>query len=287
MKGILLAGGIGSRLYPTTLSTSKQLLPVYDKPMIYYPLSILMLAKIKDILVITTKNDQYNFKKLLGNGKNFGINIEYKIQKKPKGIAEAFLIANNFIKNSNVCLILGDNIFYGQNLVSILQKVVKRKSGATLFAYHVNDPERFGVVDFDKKKNIISLEEKPIAPKTNFAATGLYFYDNTVLDKAKKLKPSNRNELEITDLNMMYLKEKKLKVEFLGRGSAWLDTGTHESLLEASQFVQIVEKRQGLKIACLEEIAFNNNWICKNDILKRIKIFKDTLYSEYLKNLIS
>ena len=286
MKGIILAGGIGSRLYPLTITTSKQLLPVYDKPMIYYPLSILMLAKIKDILIITSPSDLEDFKKLLGNGNDLGINICYKIQKKPKGIAESFLIGEDFIKKSNVCLILGDNIFYAQNLGSILQKISKRKNEATLFAYHVTDPQRFGVVDFDKKKIITSLEEKPSKPKTNFAVTGLYFYDNTVIKKAKKLKPSKRGELEITDLNKMYLKEKKLKVEFLSRGSACLDTGTHESLLEASQFVQIVENRQGLKIACLEEIAYNNKWITKKDILKKIKSLNNSIYGNYLSHLV-
>ena len=286
MKGIILAGGVGSRLYPLTRVTSKQLLPIYDKPMIYYSLSILMLAKIRDILIITTKEDQKNFKKLLGTGIDFGIKIKYKIQKKPKGIAEAFIIAENFIKNSNVCLILGDNIFYGQNLVKLLEKAKQNKTGATLFAYHVNDPERFGVINYDNKKNIISIEEKPKSPKSNFAITGLYFYDNTVISKAKSLKPSKRNELEITEINNMYLKEKKINVEILGRGSAWLDTGTFDTLIEANQFVQIVEKRQGLKIACLEEIAYNNKWLNKKDLIRKIKSYKNTKYHEYLLNLI-
>ena len=286
MKGIILAGGAGSRLYPLTSVTSKQLLPIYDKPMIYYSLSILMLAKIRDILIITTKEDQKNFKKLLGTGKDLGIKIIYKIQKKPKGIAEAFIIAENFIKSSNVCLILGDNIFYGQNFVKLLEKAKQNKTGATLFAYHVKDPERFGVINYDNKKNIISIEEKPKKPKSNFAITGLYFYDNTVISKAKNLKPSKRNELEITEINNMYLKEKKLNVEILGRGSAWLDTGTFDTLLEASQFVQIVEKRQGLIIACLEEIALNNKWLSKKELLRKIKLYKNTKYHEYLRNFI-
>ena len=286
MKGIILAGGSGTRLHPITKATSKQLLPIYDVPMIYYPLSILMLAKINEILIITTGEDLENYKKLLGDGSQFGIRIKYEIQKAPEGLVQAFTIGEEFIGKDNVCLILGDNVFYGAGLSGKLSNMVRDyKDGATVFGYRVNDPERFGVVEFDKDNNVVSIEEKPENPKSNYAVVGLYFYDNKVIDYAKNLKKSSRGEYEITDLNNIYLENKKLKVKTFGRGIAWLDTGTHDSLLEAGQFVNIVEKRQGKKIACLEEIAYENGWIAKNDLLKLIKNYNNTNYGTYLQKI--
>jgi len=285
-KGIILAGGLGTRLRPITNSISKQLLPIFDKPMIYYPLSVLMLAGIRDILLITTVNDLENYKKLLGDGKLLGINIEYRIQKKPEGLAQAFIIGESFIKNQNVALILGDNIFYGQNFSSYLAEATKKKSGATIFGYQVLDPKRFGVIEVDKNNEVISIEEKPEIPKSNIAVTGLYFYDNKVIDIAKSILPSARGELEITSVNEAYLKDNKLSVSILGRGFAWLDTGTHDSIMEASHFVQTIEKRQGFKIACLEEISYNKGWINKNDLKKITSYYSKTDYGEYLMRLI-
>ena len=258
MKGIVLAGGSGTRLYPVTKGVSKQLLPVYDKPMIYYPISVLMLAGISDILIITSPEDQSGFIRALGDGSDFGIKLTYQTQSSPDGIAQAFIIGEEFIGNDSVCLVLGDNIFWGQGFTEILEKAASRVSGATVFGYQVNDPERFGIVEFNDKHKAVSLEEKPSSPKSNFAVTGLYFYDNEVIEMAKQVKPSDRGELEITTLNQMYLDKGSLNVEILGRGFAWLDTGTHETLLEAAMFVETIEKRQGYKIACLEEIALNN-----------------------------
>jgi glucose-1-phosphate thymidylyltransferase len=286
MKGIILAGGIGTRLYPITKGVSKQLLAVYDKPMIYYPLSVLMLAGIKDILIITTREALSNFKRLLGNGNQFGITILYEIQENPNGIAEAFIVGEKFINNDSVCLILGDNIFYGQGFTPILKNATQLKDGAIIFGYKVKDPERFGVVEFDKNYNAISIEEKPNKPKSNFAVTGLYFYDNSVVEIAKNITPSNRGELEITSINQEYLKIKKLKVTLLGRGFTWLDTGTYDSLLEASQFVKTIEQRQGYKIACLEEIAYNNNWINKEAILNIANKLSNNNYGKYLYEII-
>ena len=286
MKGIILAGGYGTRLYPITNVVSKQLLPVYDKPMIYYPLSVLMLAGIQDILIITTPEDLNSFKRLLGNGKNFGINISYEIQKKPEGLAQAFIIGEKFIGKSPVCMVLGDNIFYGQGFSTILEKVISRTSGATTFAYQVKKPEDFGVVEFDSNQKVISIEEKPIKPKSNYAITGLYFYDNDVIEIAKKIKPSKRGELEITSINQMYLNNHKLNVELLGRGFAWLDTGTHESLLEASSFIQTIENRQGLKVACLEEIAYNQGWLSKNEVSEIAQKLQQNNYGQYLLSVI-
>lgn len=284
-KGIILAGGAGTRLHPITKAVSKQLLPVYDKPMIYYPLSVLMLAGIQDILIITTPEDQQNFKNLLGDGSDFGVRLEYAVQPKPEGLAQAFLIGEEFIGNDNVCLVLGDNIFFGQHFSDSLKKALQRESGATVFGYQVKDAQRFGVVEFDENNKVISIEEKPTQPKSNFAITGLYFYDNRVIEIAKSIKPSVRGELEITDVNQTYLNEGQLNVELFGRGFAWLDTGTHDSLLDAGQFVQTIEHRQGLKIACLEEIAFNNGWLSKNDLQKRGAELAKTSYGAYLLNL--
>ena len=287
MKGIILAGGAGTRLHPLTTVISKQLLPIYDKPMIFYPLSILMMSRIKDILIISTSNDLPLFEKLLKDGSHLGLNINYKVQEEPKGIAEAFLIAEEFIDGKEVSLILGDNIFYGNDLSDYLKdKTRNAKSGATVFGYQVSDPERFGIVEVNKKGKAISLAEKPAKPKSNLAVVGLYIYDKKVVEYAKKLKPSKRGELEITDLNKIYLDLGKLNVSILNRGSAWLDTGTHSSLLEASQFVNTIEKRQGLKIGCIEEVAYRNGWIGKKDLLKISNNYKKNQYGEYLKKLL-
>ncbi len=285
MKGIILAGGSGTRLYPVTTSISKQLLPIYDKPMIYYPLSVLMLAGIKDILIISTPQDIDNFKRLLGNGENWGIKLEYKVQPSPDGLAQAFTLGEEFIGDENVCLILGDNIFYGQGFSPMLKKASKIKEGAIVFGYQVNDPQRFGVVEF-KNNRVISIEEKPTHPKSNFAVTGLYFYDNDVIEIAKNIKKSHRGELEITSVNEEYLKRGKLRVELLGRGFAWLDTGTHDTLLSAGQFVQTIEHRQGYKIACLEEIAYNNGWINREKVLEIAEPLSKNSYGQYLKDLV-
>ena len=287
MKGIILAGGLGSRLFPITHAVSKQLLPVYDKPMIFYPMSVLMLAGIKDILIISTPYDIDDYKRLLGNGAQFGINISYEIQSKPNGLAEAFIIGEDFIGGESVSLVLGDNLFYGQGFTPKLQDAASITKGATIFGYQVKDPQRFGVVEFDKDGIAISLEEKPSKPKSNFAVTGMYFYDNDVIDIAKSIKPSSRGELEITCVNNAYLERGDLNVEVLGRGFVWLDTGTHDSLMEASSFVQTVEQRQGLKIACLEEIAFNNGWLTSEQIKQFIKPLMKNSYGQYLASLIA
>lgn len=285
-KGIILAGGSGTRLYPITKGVSKQLLPIYDKPMIYYPISVLMLAGIQDILIITTPEDKESFERLLGDGSQFGVRLQYAIQPSPDGLAQAFIIGEEFIGDSNVCLVLGDNIFYGQGFTPMLKQAVARQKGATVFGYQVKDPERFGVVEFDEQKRAISLEEKPTQPKSNFAVTGLYFYDNDVIQIAKEVKPSERGELEITTVNQMYLERGDLNVELLGRGFAWLDTGTHASLLEAAQFVETLEKRQGYKVACLEEIAFNQGWLSKEKILEIGLSMSKNDYGQYLVSLV-
>ncbi len=286
VKGIILSGGSGTRLYPITKAISKQLIPIFDKPMVYYPISTLFLAGIRDILIITTPDDLQNYKKLLGDGRKWGVSFSYEIQEEPKGIAESFIIGEKFIRDSNVCLILGDNIFYGHNLKELLIRAVSRKKGATVFAYRVKDPERYGVVEFSKDRKVISIEEKPKKPKSNFAVTGLYFYDKKVVEFAKKLKPSQRGELEITDLNNEYLKINELYVEILGRGYAWLDTGTPLSLLEAANFVQILEERQGLKICCPEEVALNEGFIDIKELKEISKEYKNNSYGEYLQNFI-
>lgn len=286
-KGIILAGGSGTRLYPLTMVTSKQLLPVYDKPMIYYPLSVLMMAGIKDILIISTPVDLPNFQKLLGDGSEFGINLSYAQQPSPDGLAQAFIIGEEFIGNDNVAMILGDNIFYGNGLIPILKEAKENtlKGKATIFGYYVNDPERYGIVEFDADGKVVSIEEKPQNPKSNYCVTGLYFYDNRVVDFAKRVKPSKRGELEITDLNRMYLEDRTLEVKLLGRGFAWLDTGTVDSLIEAAEFVQMIEKRQSIKISALEEIAYNNRWIDKNALLASAAKYGKSPYGEHLKKV--
>ena len=286
-KGIVLAGGSGTRLHPITMGVSKQLLPIYDKPMVYYPISVLMLAGIRDILIISTPEDMPSYQKLLGNGKQFGVNLSYEIQPSPDGLAQAFIIGEKFIGNDPVCLVLGDNIFHGQHFSDQLKKANSQVSGATVFGYHVTDPERFGVVEFDQQKCAISIEEKPQQPKSNFAVTGLYFYDNDVIQIAKNVKPSQRGELEITSINQMYLERGDLNVELLGRGFAWLDTGTHASLLEAAQFVETLEKRQGYKVACLEEIALNNGWLSKEQVLDIGQSMSKNDYGQYLISLVN
>lgn len=286
MKGIVLAGGSGTRLYPVTKAVSKQLLPIYDKPMIYYPLSVLMMSGIREILLISTPQDISLFERLLGDGSDLGIKITYKVQPSPDGLAQAFLLGEDFIGDDSVSLVLGDNIYYGYNFSSVLQKSAKIASGATVFGYYVNDPERYGVVDFDENGKVLSIEEKPDKPKSSYAVTGLYFYDNTVVEKAKNVRPSPRGELEITDLNKMYLDEGSLTVELLGRGMAWLDTGTHHSLIQASNFVESIEERQGLKIACLEEIAYRMGYIDKNHLELLAKPLLKNQYGQYLLKII-
>lgn len=288
MKGIVLAGGSGTRLYPSTMAVSKQLLPVYDKPMIYYPISVLMLAGIKDILIISTPQDLPNFKRLLGNGSQFGVNFSYKEQPKPEGLAQAFILGEDFIGNDSVALVLGDNIFYGQAFSSMLSQAMKNIEefgGATIFGYPVKDPQRYGIVEFDENLNVISIEEKPQNPKSKQAVTGLYFYDNNVVEYAKNLKPSKRGELEITDLNKVYLAKGKLKLLRFGRGFAWLDTGTHNSLMQACQYVQAIEENQGIKIACLEEVAYRMGFLTKNQVVANVHRFNNNEYFEYIRSL--
>ncbi|MDC7952261.1 glucose-1-phosphate thymidylyltransferase RfbA [Liquorilactobacillus mali] len=287
MKGIILAGGSGTRLYPLTRATSKQLMPIYDKPMIYYPMSTLMLAGIKDILIISTPQDESRFEELFGDGHELGLHIEYKVQPKPEGLAQAFILGADFIGNDSVCLVLGDNIYYGGGLSKMLQHATEKEHGATVFGYHVNDPERFGVVDFDKDMNALSIEEKPEHPKSHYAVTGLYFYDNDVVEIAKNIKPSPRGELEITDVNREYLSRGTLSVELMGRGFAWLDTGTHESLLEASSFIATIEKRQNQKVACLEEIAYRMGYISREQLAVLAQPLKKNQYGQYLLRLAS
>ncbi|AHK72996.1 glucose-1-phosphate thymidylyltransferase RfbA [Campylobacter coli] len=288
MKGIILAGGSGTRLYPITLTLCKQLLPIYDKPMIYYPLSVLMLAKIREVLIISTPKDTSKFQELFGDGSWLGMEISYCVQEQPKGLAEGLILADNFIKNDDIALILGDNIFYGQGFSDLLQNAKNdSKNGyASIFSYHVKDPDRFGVAEISKNGEVLSLEEKPQYPKSNYAVTGLYFYDNSAIEIAKSVKPSSRGELEITDVNIEYLKQNRLKSQILGRGFAWIDTGTHDSLIEASEFVQTIELRQGYKIACLEEIAFRNNWIDERRLLDRAKLLDKSGYGVYLRKLL-
>lgn len=286
MKGIVLAGGAGTRLYPITKGVSKQLLPVYDKPMIYYPLSVLMLAGIQDILIITTPDDQASFIRLLGDGSDFGINLSYEVQSSPDGLAQAFIIGEEFIGDDSVCLVLGDNLFWGQGFSPMLKSAAEKITGATIFGYQVQDPERFGVVEFDDNMKVLSLEEKPKQPKSNFAVTGLYFYDNAVINIAKNILPSERGELEITSINQAYLEKESLSVELLGRGFAWLDTGTHETLLDSAMFVETIERRQGYKIACLEEIAFNNGWLSGSELKKIAKPMMKNSYGKYLISLL-
>ena len=285
MKGIILAGGSGTRLYPLTKAVSKQIMPVYDKPMIYYPMSTLMLAGIKDILIISTPDDTPRFKQLFGNGSELGLNLEYKVQEEPNGLAEAFILGEDFIGKDSVCLILGDNIYYGGGLSKLLQRAAKKELGATVFGYHVNDPERFGVVEFDEDMKALSIEEKPEKAKSNYAVTGLYFYDNKVVEIAKTIQPSHRGELEITDVNKAYLEIGELDVEVMGRGYAWLDTGTHESLLEAGTFIETIEKRQNLKVACLEEISYRMGYITREQLIELAQPLKKNEYGQYMLRL--
>lgn len=285
MKGIILAGGTGSRLYPATFAVSKQLIPIYDKPMIYYPLSVLMLAKIRDILIISTPKDLPLYKNLLGTGEEFGIHLSYVEQPRPEGLAQAFILGADFIGKDSVCLILGDNIFYGRDLKKLVQKAALQASGATVFAYHVKNPTAYGVVEVDEQQKAVSIEEKPQHPKSHWAVTGLYFYDNRVVDIAKNLKPSARGELEITAVNEWYLKKGELKVELMGRGMAWLDTGTHSDLIKASMFIEALESRQGLKISCLEAIAYKNGWVDAAQLARRAELMKNTEYGQYLSNI--
>ena len=285
MKGIILAGGSGTRLYPITRGVSKQLVPVYDKPIVYYPLSVLMLAGIEDVLIITTPEDQANFQSLLGNGSEIGMTFSYVIQPSPDGLAQAFILGENFIGDDDVCLVLGDNIYHGHDLTSLLATAVtnaQTENKATIFGYHVTDPERYGVAEFDVQGNVVSIEEKPLVPKSNYAVTGLYFYPNDIIQKAKAITPSSRGELEITSVNQAYLAEQRLKVELMGRGYAWLDTGTHESLLEAAQFIEIIERRQGLKVACIEEIAFQQGYISKQQLVELAQPLIKNKYGQYL-----